>query len=468
MDEYMVTPDDIISSVEGPVDRRVKAIVDYAIDTFIERTKPANRPALRTPEEILIEDWLETSSNLVRQESFSYPALDKNLTVWSWFRCVTDKMGPFKACELAACSEEFGINLSIGSAFKCVKSVIDCGFGDEKSLPVYGCVLLQHKETKARAFVMYDLCHNGYGCNFTVYSAPSDVDVVLLVKTGIDHYRTTENFYDKACLSYESGKLNFIKHDSVNWDDIVVPSEVKSCIVKNTLSVLKNAEIIYKRGLSPNRNVLLVSPPGMAKTSIFKAISNQVEGLVTRIWCTGKSISSSEDVSDLFKCARALSPCLLFVEDMDLFGRDRASSGNGYILNEFLNCLDGLHENPGIVIMASTNDHDSMDKALTHRPGRFDVKLRMPYPVNSERSEILMRQLGRMGLNVVDSVSKEDWNTVVDLTEGMTGAYLAEIAKSCFLNAITRTQDPGLKIFTIDDMRGACEQVRSNINMSGC
>lgn len=469
MDEYMILDQDLGTDPVGPIDRQMKAFIDYAINAYFERRDSSFKiEERRGPETILVEDWLGCTTTDAVHDTFNYPSLDRNLTIWSWSRCFADKMGPFRSCELEDCSEKFGIELRLNDALKCVKSVIQCGLNDDRSLPVYGCVLLEHKATKARGFVIYDLCHSSPGCKFDVYSRPSEVNFVVLLKECIEHYRTNENFYERACLSFECGQLQFTSHDRVSWDDVVVPESIKTSIAKNSVAVLKNAELIYKRGLSPNRNTLLVSPPGMAKTTIFKAVSNDLEGVATRIWCTGKSILSSEDVSDLFKCARSLAPAVVFVEDMDLFGKDRSNSNNGYILNEFLNCLDGLHKNPGIVVMASTNDHDSMDKALTHRPGRFDVKLKMPFPSAGERSEILLRALGKLGLDVISSVSKDDWDTVVELTEGMTGAYLAEIAKSCFLNAIDRTQDETCSCFTIEDMRSACEQVLNNINMTGC
>ena len=469
MDEYLITDELPDGLAEGPVDRRVKAIIDYAIDTFIQKTKISPGPRVRGIEDILVEDWLCTTTTDVVTDTFKFAPLDKNLTAWAFDRCLNDDMGPFRSCELEKCSGDFEIDLPFGSVYKCTKAMIECGLGKEVSLPVNGCVLLEHKSTKVHAFVMYDLCYNGHGCNFKVFSAPSEVDIAKLLKECIIEHRNAENFYNKACLGFESGCLKFVDHSDCSWDDIVIPSDIKQGIIKNSVSVLKNAELMYQRGLAPNRNILLVSPPGMAKTTIFKAVSNQVSGLVTRIWCTGKSIQNSSDVSDLFKCARELSPCILFVEDMDLFGKDRNNLGtDGYILNEFLNCLDGLHDNPGIVVMASTNDHDSMDKALTHRPGRFDVKLKMPFPSPSERSHILMRQLAKLGINCVESCEKSDWDDVVELTEGLTGAYLAEIAKACFLNTLDRTQDPKCSKFGIQDMRDACSQVMSSVNMSGC
>jgi len=467
MDDYFSDKSIKNSDFRDQVDRRVKAIIDYAIDKF-------KGPHIETPPpkdaiSILMRDWLKCSVSDVNTESFNFESVDRNLTAYAFHKCVSNEISSLECCELEECSAQFGIELALNDPFKCVKEDIEIGLNATKFIPVKGCVLVIHKPSGQRAFVTYDLCYNEIGCSFTVNSNQGDFDIAKCLKQNIESVKNTENFYDKACVMFGSGKLSFIEHGSTAWDQIFIPENIKNLILRNSFNLIKNSELIYSRGFLPNRNLLLVSPPGMAKSTIFKALSNQLDGMATRIWCTGKSIRSGQDVTDLFTCARALAPCVLFVEDMDLFGKDRESlTANGYILNEFLNCLDGLHENPGIVVMASTNDHDSMDKALTNRPGRFDVKIKLPHPTKLERTSILSNQLLRYGLKPDKSISRDDFDNVLDMTEGMTGAYLNEIAKVCFLNAIDRTQNSQCDIFSINDLRDACQQVMDNLNMSGC
>ena len=41
----------------------------------------------------------------------------------------------------------------------------------------------------------------------------------------------------------------------------------------------------------------------------------------------------------------------------------------------FLNQLDGLENNDGLLVIGSTNHYDWLDPAITKRPSRFDRKL---------------------------------------------------------------------------------------------
>ena len=41
----------------------------------------------------------------------------------------------------------------------------------------------------------------------------------------------------------------------------------------------------------------------------------------------------------------------------------------------FLNQLDGLENNDGLLVIGSTNHYERLDPAITKRPSRFDRKL---------------------------------------------------------------------------------------------
>lgn len=70
----------------------------------------------------------------------------------------------------------------------------------------------------------------------------------------------------------------------------------------------------------------------------------------------------------VFGKARAEAPCVLILEDLDSLIND----GNRSF---FLNQLDGLEDNDGILVIGSTNHYDRLDPAITKRPSRFDRKL---------------------------------------------------------------------------------------------
>ena len=75
----------------------------------------------------------------------------------------------------------------------------------------------------------------------------------------------------------------------------------------------------------------------------------------------------------VFEKARAEAPCVLVLEDLDSLIND----GNRSF---FLNQLDGLENNDGLLVIGSTNHYERLDPAITKRPSRFDRKLFVYFP----------------------------------------------------------------------------------------
>lgn len=69
----------------------------------------------------------------------------------------------------------------------------------------------------------------------------------------------------------------------------------------------------------------------------------------------------------VFDKARQMAPCVVVLEDLD-------SLINNQNRSFFLNQLDGLEGNDGLLVIASTNHFDRLDPALKGRPSRFDRK----------------------------------------------------------------------------------------------
>lgn len=72
-------------------------------------------------------------------------------------------------------------------------------------------------------------------------------------------------------------------------------------------------------------------------------------------------------MADVFEKARQLSPCVIVLEDLDSLINDRNRSF-------FLNQLDGLESNNGLLVIGSTNHFSRLDPGLSSRPSRFDRK----------------------------------------------------------------------------------------------
>ncbi|EKX53132.1 transitional endoplasmic reticulum ATPase D [Guillardia theta CCMP2712] len=128
----------------------------------------------------------------------------------------------------------------------------------------------------------------------------------------------------------------------------------------------------------------------------------------------------------LFRRARRMKPCILFLDEIDAIVGKRSLDGSGdgteangvqqRVLSTLLNEMDGVDSSGGVVVVGATNRLDMIDAALL-RPGRFDVVLEVPVPDSHERQEILATCSRRLPIYV-------DLKTMSDKTEGYTGAEI--------------------------------------------
>ena len=100
-----------------------------------------------------------------------------------------------------------------------------------------------------------------------------------------------------------------------------------------------------------------------------------------------------QKVRDLFKQASEKAPCIVFIDEIDAVGkkRDGRIGGNDereQTLNQPLTEMDGFDGSKGVVILAPTNQPDSLDPALL-RPGRFDRRIPVELPDLQGRVDIL-------------------------------------------------------------------------------
>ena len=72
-------------------------------------------------------------------------------------------------------------------------------------------------------------------------------------------------------------------------------------------------------------------------------------------------------MQEVFKKARSLAPYVIILEDLDSLINDRNRSF-------FLNQLDGIESNDGLLVIGTTNHFDRLDPGLSTRPSRFDRK----------------------------------------------------------------------------------------------
>lgn len=133
-----------------------------------------------------------------------------------------------------------------------------------------------------------------------------------------------------------------------------------------------------------------------------------------------KSAPRTWDIRDVFQQARAMAPCMLILEDIDTIV---TSATRSYFFNE----VDGLENNDGIFMIASTNHLDQLDPGLSSRPSRFDRKYLFPLPDEGER--VLYCKYWRRKLAKKQGAIKFPFKlcpAIAGITDDFSFAYLKE------------------------------------------
>ncbi len=215
----------------------------------------------------------------------------------------------------------------------------------------------------------------------------------------------------------------------VKFDDVAGLDEEKHEMIE-IVDFLKNPERFNKMGAKIPRGVLLCGQPGTGKTLIAKAIAGEAN--VPFISMSGSEFIEmfaglgASRVRKLFEKARKVSPCIIFIDEIDAIGSRRTSSSgaeseNNQTLNQLLVEMDGFDTDETIIVLAATNRPEMLDKALL-RPGRFDRRITIGLPDMRGREEIL--KIHAKGKKFAEDVNLK---SIAEDTAGFTGAELANI-----------------------------------------
>ncbi len=293
------------------------------------------------------------------------------------------------------------------------------------------------------------------GADIAALAREAAIDAVrrIMPRIDLDERTIPQDVLDDLCVTREDFQTALkrvqpsamrevmVQMPNVAWSDIGGVGDAIEKLKEGIELPMKNPDAFRRLGIRPAKGFLLYGPPGTGKTLLAKAVAKEAEANFISMKSSdllSKWYGESEQqIARMFRRARAVAPCVVFIDEIDSLVPARGSGQGepqvtGRVVNTILAEMDGLEELQSVVVIGATNRPTLVDPALL-RPGRFDELVYVGTPDEAGREQILGIHTAKMPL--AKDVSLAD---VAGKTKRFTGADLEDVVRRAGLNALQR------------------------------
>lgn len=226
----------------------------------------------------------------------------------------------------------------------------------------------------------------------------------------------------------------------------LVLTEEQEIEVEKIMKAIEHREYLRKIGLHDIGKLLFVGPPGTGKTSVARALSEQLSIPFVEVklsMVTDQYLGeTAKNIDRVFLLAKKLNPCILFIDELDFVAKARTSDENAAIkraVNTLLKAIDEISlVEHGVLLIAATNHPRMLDSAAWRR---FDEIVHFPLPDLEMRKDIL---------DIVTRHIEGNFDTgeIAELTESYSGSDLRIVIREAVLSALLEER----KVLTQQDL----------------
>ncbi len=276
-----------------------------------------------------------------------------------------------------------------------------------------------------------------------------------MVITNKDYYNGLKEIVPTALREF------YVETPKVKWENVGGLYEAKRTLYDNLITAIKEPENFQELGITPPKGALLYGPPGCGKTLLALALATESGANIIMVKgpeVLSKWVGESEKaIRDIFRKAKASSPCIVVFDELDSVARPRAGAGEESgvgerVLSQLLTEMEDVGPT-GVISIGITNRPDLVDTSLL-RPGRLDLITYIPPPDETSRVEILKIITRKMPIT-----KNVDLEELAKVTKSYSGADLVGVCREAAIN----TMRSGRKEINAADFEKALRQVKPSI-----
>jgi SpoVK/Ycf46/Vps4 family AAA+-type ATPase len=236
------------------------------------------------------------------------------------------------------------------------------------------------------------------------------------------------------------------KSETVDFKDVGGLEDVKDIIRMKIIKPFISPMLFQKYRKKIGGGILLYGPPGCGKTFLAKATAGECKASFIPVHITDILDPylgvSEQNIKDIFSHARAKKPCILFFDEIDTIGYNRAKLNSEHmrpVIDQLLTEIEGIDSNTDkLLIIGATNMPWDVDPAFK-RPGRFDRTVFIQPPDTAARASIFRIKLNDKPVDTID------YGKLAEQTELYSGADIEHVVDLATENVINDILDSGVE-----------------------
>ena len=259
----------------------------------------------------------------------------------------------------------------------------------------------------------------------------------IIIKGSITKEDLKELKYSKQKLFNDIAGLEAI---SIDEDfQIAGLANLKEWLLeKKVLMDPTKKEELEKRGIRQPKGILLTGVPGCGKSLCSKATASIFNIPLYRLdlaTVQGQYVGQSEQqLKEALDTAEFVSPCVLWIDEIEKDLNDSKSSVTSKMIGQFLFWLQECKK--PVFVIASANSIETLPPELV-RKGRFDEIFFVDLPNNQERKELLKLYSNKY-LKV--EIGENLTNKLVEITNGFSSADIEATLRSITYKLIAKPE----------------------------